>query len=469
MSKGNKKETKQNPDLQRLPTRFPPVSRSDFLRTLKALAIASLLASCKPKTLDDLTEAATATPKPTDTLTPSPTLTHTPEPTATNTPEPILPPQHLADFVNKLEGEFTVVWNQDENTWDLKENLALKVTETETETKEVSVAKFNEDGTEITVNVKGEEKHYPVSNFGLTDDLKSPESQNRRLVGGESVNNGIGYKMGLKFEGRDELGYNVWGRWVENRDYRVGNLTVNDFRMFAGALSVNPEKADYIYEGIVGGLYNIQVVSENWGILNRFPTKEDFIKAAREGFEFSDLNVPVDYPSNKPPNVFNDYGTIVKKDKLKLETIKIGFEEQNRDGILHPKRNFNSFFSYHYNTTDGSLASVAISVADNDGEEMLSYNFVRPTVLAPRNYYKPFLVESPQDWIRESANQILELWIYSSEKISDKDPWDVYRESSLASPTIPVLWMREPSINENAMKSYYSKWQESEIIQISTN
>ena len=149
----------------------------------------------------------------------------------------------MTEFAANLPGDFSWAWSQETKTWDLNQHLTVQLTETETQVTDQTVARFSADGTQMTINVKGQDVQLPVANFGLSADRSGAESASYQLIPGADVKTGIGFTLGVKdtADGRVAYGYNVWGKWVENKDYQVGRLKVNDFNMFAGALQINPE------------------------------------------------------------------------------------------------------------------------------------------------------------------------------------------------------------------------------------
>ncbi len=397
-------------------------SRRNALLILGMVVGCAMLAACESQVTIDPT--ATSLP-PTVTRTIEPTATNTPEPTITPTPEPSLP-LSVTEFTQNLPGEFSWTWSGTDQTWKLNQHLTLQLTETETQVTDQTVAQFNPDGTQMTINVKGEQVQIPVADFGLSSDRSGEQGPSYQLVPGADVKTGIGFTLGVKdnTDGRMAYGFNVWGKWVENKDYQVGNLQVNDFNLFAGALQINPEKADEIYTGLVGGIYNIQVVTGNQAILDQYPTQQAFLAAAQSGVEFTGLNIPQYYPQATERNLYNRMATVQQVERMQLNTVQTGFQEQSRDRILHPINPYRSFFSYFQDPGLGSFADVRIGTPNTGGVSVLDLTFGRLKQINPFGCFGTMQVETPQEQLVGSANQLLEMWIYTIN--SSNNPFSPY-------------------------------------------
>jgi len=377
--------------------------------------VCALLAACETQAL----QTPTATPiPPTATGTPEPTSTSTPVNTATNTPTPEAP-QAIIAFVENLPGEFSLVWEPNDQTWDLNHHLTVQLTETESQTTDQTVARFNADGTQMTINVKGQDVQLPVSNFGQSADQSGVEAESYQLIPGADVKTGIGFNLGIKdtVDGRVAYGYNVWGKWVENKPYQVGRLEVNDFNMFAGALVINPNRADDIWRRIIGGVFNLQKLTGNRQVLDVYPDQAAFIRAAEDGVEFEGLYVPKSLPESTPGNVYDQGATIELVEKMNLSTVEIGFMEQSADRILHPllwKNLYQPFFSLTANPVTGPVTDVKVGLSETNGVTSLSLTFARYRLLRPVGCYGTMQIESPLGAITGSANQLLEQWFYST-------------------------------------------------------
>jgi hypothetical protein len=319
----------------------------------------------------------------------------------------------------------------------------------------------------MTITVKGEDVQVPVTNFGQSADQSGAEDGSYQLIPGADVKTGIGFNLGIKdtVDGRVAYGYNVWGQWVKNEAYRVGNLEVNDFNLFAGALQINPDRADDIYQGLVGGIYNIQIVTGNQAILDQYPTPEAFLQAAQSGAEFTNLNIPQYYPETTNRNLYNHLATVNQVEKMRLDIVRIGFQEQSYDQILHPTNPYRSFFSHLFDDSIGSVADARVGTTENDRVSGLTLTFGRVKQISPFECFSTLQIETSKDQLVDSANQLLEMWIYATHSILDYPDNYLFVRQYYASDLYPYLYLSFPLYDlDKENPGQLCRWNDTDLI-----
>ncbi len=91
-----------------------------------------------------------------------------------------------------------------------------------------------------------------------------------------------------------------WGGWVTDapKTFTENGVSIiaNDAELYGGLFTINPEQVEKLWEETIKGMYNIQVITENVALTNKYPTVDSFLEAARSGVPIENFRILVAYP-----------------------------------------------------------------------------------------------------------------------------------------------------------------------------